>query len=301
MDKLIIGCGYLGRRVATRWLAQGHTVYGMTRTHEAELRALGIRPIVGDVRELLDAFEPPPAETVLYAVAPGRGGEQRPDDVWVLGLIHVTAALAHWSLRPRLLFISSTSVYGQTNEEEVDETSPTTPREETGRALLRTEELLREDWPDAVILRLAAIYGPGRLLRSKTIQAGEPIVAFPDKWLNLIHVEDGADAVIAAEAHGKPGRVYNICDGHPVYRHDFYARMAKQLGAPPPRFNPPSPDLPLPAHETANRRIGNRRMREELNVELRFPSYEQGLQELATDERRSTQMQRLETDCERPA
>jgi nucleoside-diphosphate-sugar epimerase len=277
MDKLIIGCGYLGRRVAARWLAQGHTVHGMTRDKAAELRALGIRPIVGDVRELLDFAELPQAETVLYSVAPGRQNGQTPDEVWIEGLAHLTTFTSQWLVRPRLLFISSTSVYGQTGGEEVHEDSPTYSDEPAGRVLIKAEELLREVWwPDSVILRFAGIYGPGRLLRSMTIQAGEPIVADPEKWLNLIHVEDGAAAILAAESKGRSGAIYNICDGHPVRRRDFYTRMAEVLGAPPPRFVPPSPDA-LPPHETANRRIKNRRMLEELKVELRYPNYDVGL------------------------
>ena len=276
MDKLIIGCGYLGRRVAARWLAQGHTVHGLTRDRSAELQALGIRPIVGDVRELLDLSSLPPAETVLYAIAPGRQDGQTPDEVWLSGLGNLMAFLPDWPLRPRLLFISSTSVYGQTGGEEVNECAPTTPQEAAGQTLLRAEAFLKSDWPDAVVLRFAAIYGPGRLLRSIVIQAGEPIVADPDKWLNLIHVEDGADAVLAAEARGRASTIYNVSDGHPVRRRDFYARMAELLGAPAPRFALPSPGTKLP-HETANRRICNRRMLDELEVHLRYPDYEAGL------------------------
>ena len=115
------------------------------------------------------------------------------------------------------------------------------------------------------------------MLRNKAIQAGEPIVADPDKWLNLIHVDDAAATVLAAEARAKPGAVYNVCDGHPVRRRDFYTAMAQLLNAPPPRFLPPSADAPLPPHESANRRLINRRMREELGVELRYPTYQEGL------------------------
>jgi nucleoside-diphosphate-sugar epimerase len=278
MDKLIIGCGYLGRRVAKRWLAQGHTVHGMTRDKAAELRDLGIRPIVGDVRELLDFAELPQAGTVLYAVAPGRQNGQTPDEVWIGGIGNLMAFMPEWSVRPRFLFISSTSAYGQTDGAEVDESSKTKPEEEAGQALLRAEKFVSARWPDTVILRFAGIYGPGRLLRSKSIQAGDPIIAYPEKWLNLIHVDDGAAAVLAAESNGRSRAIYNICDGHPVRRRDFYARMAELLGAPPPRFVAPSPDA-LPPHESANRRISNRRMLKELNVELRYPNYDVGLRE----------------------
>jgi nucleoside-diphosphate-sugar epimerase len=278
MAKFIIGCGYLGRRVAARWMAQGHVVYGMTRSKETELQALGIRPIIGDVREILDFFDAPPCETVLYAVAPGRQQGQTPTEIWILGLIHLTNYLEQCSPPPRLVFISSTSVYGQTDGEEVTEDSPTDPIENAGRVLVQAERSLLDDWwPDAIILRFAGLYGPGRLLRLKTIAAGEPIVGDPDKWLNLIHVEDGAAAILAAEARASPGSIYNISDGCPVRRRDFYRRMTEIIKAPPPRFVLPGPDAPLPPHEAANRRVSNQRMREELAVELRYPNYDVGL------------------------
>jgi nucleoside-diphosphate-sugar epimerase len=282
MDKLVIGCGYLGRRVAARWLAQGHTVFGMTRDKEAELATHGIQPIRGDVRETLDTLQLPPTRTVLHSVAPGRQVGQTAEAIWIEGLGNLVFAMRDWTTRPQLLFISSTSVYGQTDGELVDEDSPTDPREPAGRVLLEAEHRLRTAWlPDAIVLRFAGIYGPRRLLRSKSIRVGEPIVADPDKWLNVIHVDDGANAVLAAEARAKPGTVYNVSDGHPVQRRDFYARMAEVLGAPPPRFVPPSPDA-MPPHESANRRVSNRRMLEELNVELRYPNYVEGLRSLTS-------------------
>src|SRR5262249_54134140 len=155
----------------------------------------------------------------------------------------------------QFLLISSTSVYGQTDGEQVNEDSPTDPREPVGRVLLEAEQRLRTDWwPDATVLRFAGIYGPGRLLRSKAIQVGEPIVADPDKCLNRSPGAAGADAVPAAEARAKPGTIYNLGAGHPVRRRDFYARMAEVLGVPPPRFVLPAPDA-MPPHESANRRV----------------------------------------------
>jgi nucleoside-diphosphate-sugar epimerase len=278
MSKLIIGCGYLGRRVAARWLAQGHVVYGMTRSKEAELRGLGIQPLVGDVRETFDLFDAPQCETVLYAVAPGRQQEQTPAEVWMKGLANLSSCLERSEPRPRLIFISSTSVYGQIDGEWVTEDSPTEPIEEAGKVLVQAERaLLKGWWPDAIILRFAGIYGFGRLLRAQSIASGEPIVGDPNKWLNLIHVEDGATAILDAEARASPGAIYNVSDGCPVRRREFYARMAEAIGAPAPQFVLPDPNAPLPPHETGNRRVSNRRMREQLAVELRYPSYDAGL------------------------
>lgn len=273
---LILGCGYLGKRVARRWLARGQRVCAVTRetATAAALRGERIEPIVGDVLLPVTLRRLPQAATVLYAIGFDRASGASMRQVYVDGLASV---LDHLPRPERFIYVSSSSVYGQTDGGWVDEDSPTEPLEESGRIVLDAERLLRDRLPEAVILRFSGIYGPGRLLRRKTLEAGEPIVGDPDKWLNLIHVEDGADAVLAAEEHAQPGRTYNICDDTPVQRRDFYVELAKRLHAPPPRFVLPPPDQPTPPHEQANRRIRNTRMKNELQVKLRFVDYRAGL------------------------
>jgi nucleoside-diphosphate-sugar epimerase len=272
MARLVIGCGYLGSRVASLWLAQGHRVRALTRGRADQLRGLGVEPVTGDVRRPRDMLALEPADTVLYAVAPERGGgNSTAEEVWLEGLVNLLCVVRGWPAPPRLLFISSTGIYGQTDGEEVDETSPTEPADESGRVILKAERLLREGLADAVVLRFAGIYGPGRLIRSQSLLKGELIPADPDGWLNLIHIQDGAAAVVAAGERARPAATYNVADGHPVRRRDFYARLAESLGAPPPRFAPPAQG------DATNRRVNNRKMHTELGVALRYPSYEEGL------------------------
>ena len=163
----------------------------------------------------------------------------------------------------------------QTGGEEVDEEAATNPIEESGRVVLDAEHRLRERRPTAVILRFAGIYGPGRLIRAREVRSGEPIIGDPDKWLNLIHVQDGATAVVAAGERAAAGAIYNVCDNRPARRREFYTLLAAVLGAPAPRFVAP------PAVEPGNRRLVNRRMREELGVALAFPSFEEGIPDAA--------------------
>jgi nucleoside-diphosphate-sugar epimerase len=275
---LVIGCGYLGRRVAARWVAAGHRVYATTRSaaRGAELRALGAELVVCDVLDRAGLRALPDADALVYCVGFDRGAGRPMREVYVGGLGNVLAELARreaaGARAARFIYVSSTGVYGQTGGGWVDETAATDPVEESGCVVLEAERLLRGRRPDAVVLRFAGIYGPGRLIRSVAVRAGEPLAGDPDGWLNLIHVEDGAAAVDAAAGCGRPGAVYNVCDDRPVRRRDFYARLASVLGAPPPRFVAP------PAHhDAADRRVANRRMREELGVALRYPSYEEGL------------------------
>ena len=269
---LILGCGYLGRRVAALWRQQGRCVFAATRnpTHLPP----DVTPIDCDILDPVSLQNLPQVDTVLYAIGFDRTSGATMRAVYVDGLANVLAQLP---TPTRFIHVSSSSVYGQTDGGWIDETSPTEPGEESGRIVLEAEAVLRARLPDAIILRFAGIYGPGRLLRRQTIERGEPIVGDSDKWLNLIHVEDGAHAVLAAEQNGEPGRVYNVCDDHPVRRRWYYTTMARMLGAPAPRFVTPPADEPTPPHEKGNRRINNRRMKEELGVTLQYPNYEQGL------------------------
>jgi nucleoside-diphosphate-sugar epimerase len=270
---LIIGCGYLGQRVAQLWGEQGKHVFALTRSRSDELRSLGLIPLVGDILQPKSLKALPPARVLLYAVGFDRSSGAKFREVYIDGLRNVLDALP--SPPERFLYVSSTGVYGQSDGEEINENAPTDPRDEHGQVLLEAERLLQKEVPTAIILRFAGIYGPGRLLRRAAVEKGEPISGDGEKWLNLIHVEDGARAVLATEERGRPGSVYLISDGHPVRRSEFYAYLAEVLHAPPVRFAPPS--LRAARDERGNRRISNRKMREQLGVELRYPSYREGL------------------------
>jgi nucleoside-diphosphate-sugar epimerase len=269
---LILGCGYLGNRVAALWRAHGRRVIAATR--DPSHLPPDVEPIVCDVLNPASLRSLPRVDTVLYAIGFDRTSGATMRAVYVDGLANV---LTHLPPPSRIVYISSSSVYGQTDGGWIDETAATEPLESSGQIVLEAEGVLRARMPGAIILRFTGIYGPGRLLRRQTIEKGEPIVGDAGKWLNLIHVEDGARVILAAEEHGAPGQIYNVCDDHPVRRRYFYAMMAHVLCAAEPRFLAPPPDQPTPPHEWAHRRLNNRRMKEDLRVELRYPDFEQGL------------------------
>ncbi len=276
MDRLIVGCGYLGRQVARLWLARGDRVFAATRGRAEELRALGVEPVVCDLMTGEGLERLPPARTVVHCVGFDRTAGATMRDVYVGGLRNVLERLPPPG---RFVYVSSTGVYGQIEGEEVDETAPTEPAEESGRVILEAEQQLRSRLPGAVLLRFAGIYGPGRVLRRQAVAAGEPLASDPDRWLNLIHVEDGAAAILAADQPAAAGGVFNVADDHPTRRRAFYEELARLLRAPAPRFVRPDPfaGAPLPPHERANRRVSNRRLRTELGLSLRYPSFREGL------------------------
>ena len=289
MQKLIIGCGYLGRRVARAWMAEGHSVSAVTRsdTRAAEMFREGIQPMVGDICELSSLAGLPAADTVLFAVGYDRTSGHSQQAVSVDGLRNVLQIIA--SRTGRLISISSSSVYGQSAGEWVDESSPCDPVQPGGECCLAAERLVHSffDTPSdsqsepgqdsrANVLRLSGIYGPGRLLsRVESLRAGEPLAGRGDAWLNLIHVDDAVLAVLACEANGQPGQTYLVSDNQPIRRAEYYGLLAELSGAPPPRFNPES--APARGSGGINKRCLNGRMREELRVVLTYPTINEGL------------------------
>jgi nucleoside-diphosphate-sugar epimerase len=269
--KLIIGCGYLGRRVARRWKKQGHQVFALTRSgdHAADFRDAGIEPFIGDVTDSASLASLPEVDTLLYAVGLDRTSGQSQREVYVGGLENVLARMAD---RVRcFLYISSTSVYGQNAGEWVDESSECRPTSENGSVCLDAESLLRNEASQANVLRLAGIYGPGRLLaRVDALRAGLAVEGNPESWLNLIHIEDAVAAVLASEGCGVPSATYLVCDDRPCRRREFYSLLAWMVGAPQPGFEPD-------ASAGLNKRCSNRRLHEDLHVTLRFPGMNVGL------------------------
>ena len=278
MRKLIVGCGYVGRRVATKWVEQGDTVFAVTRSEaNAEtLRSLGVEPVIADVTRPESLSVIPQVDTLLYAVSHDRLAGYSSRVTYVEGLNNFLTYAAH--LPQRMIFVSSTSVYGIDDGSEVDEETPTAATTESGQAYVEAEtDFWRGFWRPhqeervGIILRSAGIYGPGRLLRRvASLQNQEPISANPAGWLNLIHVEDLIQAILKAELASDSG-TYLVCDDRPIERREYYTKLAGLVGAPSPIFNSDGKET------SAGKRCSNRLLREKFGVELRFPTIDEGL------------------------
>ena len=282
MKALIFGCGYLGRRVAGQWLEAGHEVSALTRStaKRTELKTAGITPIVGDVIAPESLSTLPAADVVLYAVGYDRSDGADRRTVVLDGLRNALAALA--GRTERLVYISTTSVYGQSNGEWIDEESPTEPLTESGRLALAAEQLVASQSAlldlRSSILRLSGLYGPGRMLRRlEQLRSGAPIEGNGDAWLNLIHVDDAASAVLFAaerllDSHADPD-VYLVTDDRPVRRRDYYGRPAELTGSPQPVFDPTIESRSA----GLGKRCRNVRAKRDLGLTLAFPTFEEGL------------------------
>jgi len=276
MQALIIGCGYLGRRVAALWRLRGYKVTALTRSQEnaATLRALGVESIMGDVLEPAMLRAIPAADILLYAVSYDKHTDTSKREVYVQGLANVLLEIAPRT--GRFLYVSSTSVYAQDKGEWVDESSPCEPASVDGRICLEAEEIARSHFSTAgncTVLRFSGLYGPGRLLRRiESVRAQEPIRANPDGFLNLIHVDDGARIVEALAERNQVAPTYLVTDNKPIRRRDYYARLAELIGAALPVFQTDAADA-----SRINKRCSNAQVRAALGDILRFPTVEEGL------------------------
>jgi len=277
--KLIFGCGYLGTRVAKRWIAQGDTVYAVTRSEHraAELRGHGIEPIVANLNQGPIA-DLPDVDSVLYSVGFDGTGDESVHEVFAEGL--QTALDSLTSTPGRVIYTSTIGVYAQNDGSWVDENSTCEPTREGGKAALAAETILA-DHPrgeNRVTLRLAGLYGPGRVPYQQLIRDGKPVPAAEHGHLNLIHVDDAAAVVVACESGGtNPPRLYVVADGTPTTRRDYYTDVARLLKSPVPTFIEPASDTHRGDRASSDKRVFCDRMLKELNLSVQFPSYQHGL------------------------
>jgi nucleoside-diphosphate-sugar epimerase len=281
MRVLIVGCGYVGAPLGAALVEAGHSVVGLRRSTEAfdSLRAAGIEPVLADVTDLESLRRVSgPFDWVVNTVASGGGGEDAYREVYLEG----TRNLLNWlgSMSPsRMVYTSSTGVYGQDNGSVVKETSPTEPVAPTARVLVETEHLLLDaatQYFPAVILRVAGIYGPGRGHWFKQYLANEVrIPGTGQRILNMIHRDDLVQIILAALQSGRDGEIYNAVDDEPVTMIQFFRWLSETLGKNMPPFVPDEGDASSKRGVT-NKRVSNRKIKMELGARYLYPTYRQG-------------------------
>jgi len=288
MRALIVGCGYIGQALGLELVRMGHAVVGLRRGPEAaeHLRALGIEPLIGDLTSPGEWMDRAGAfDWVINCVASSRGGLEEYERVYLEGTRSLLAWLAP---RPpsRLVYTSSTSVYGQVDGSEVTESDPTEPGTSTGQILVRTEALLRtaaaSGFP-TTILRVAGIYGPDRGYWIKQfLQDVARLDGDGGRFLNMVHRDDVVGAIIAALERGQSGAVYNVVDDEPVTQLELFRWLSDRLGRPLPA-SAPTDATALRKRGLTSKRVLNRRLRTELGYVLRYPSFREGYQSLLSE------------------
>lgn len=280
--KLVLGCGYLGRRVADAWKDAGHDVYAVTRSRDraAAFESAGLNPVVADLTR--DTPDFPAVETALFAVSWDRSSGASPREIYAEGLSRAIDALQRSSPEIRtFLLVSTTGVYGDGDGGAIDENSPCDPARESGQAYVEAERLLAESWlgDRSIVLRLAGIYGPGRIPLLGELQRREPLAVREEASLNLIHVVDAVAVILACEARAPRPSLYCVSDGHPVRRGEWYRAVASAFGLPDPVFVPPDAEQPVVpgGRRGGDKQVRNDKLMQEISPPFRYPSYREGL------------------------
>ena len=279
---LIAGCGDVGTVLGQRLHATGHVVWGLKR-RPADLPA-AIRPLAADLTDPASLNRlPPELDFIVYSAAAAGFGEAQYRAAYRDGLQNLLTVLRQTGQRPRrLLFTSSTSVYGQQEGEWVDENSPAEADGFSGRCIRAGEELLWDSpWP-SVAVRFGGIYGPGRTRLIDSVREGTATrPAGPPVYTNRIHRDDCARALQHLLELPEAGRLYVAVDDDPAPLDEVLGWLARQLGVAGPPVADRSPLKPGAAERDsamrlrASKRCRNARLRAS-GFEFRYPSYREG-------------------------
>lgn len=270
MTVVIGGCGDLGTETGLRFAALGRRVIGLRRSAEKlppEIEGQSV-DLSADVPTL-------PADTTIMviAMAPDERSVAAYRAVYVDSVRRIVEAIHRdCAAVPRVLFVSSTAVYGVDDGSWVSEATPANPSTPTAVILREAEELLRGQIPGATILRLGGIYGPGRTREIDRILAGLSTISSAPRFTNRIHRDDAAAAIVHLTTQpGESGTVHVGVDDCPVEHREVVDFLARTLGLPQPSVAT-DPGRP---HGGRGKRCDNTGLRETGFV-FSYPSYREG-------------------------
>ena len=271
---LILGCGYLGTHIAKLAADQNFRIDALTRNQAtcAHLGTLSVNQALGF--ELADPswhdlINPQDYQAIVLCVGSAESTPEGYRKSYIQGIESVLDWVGE-RFGGKLLYTSSISVYGDAQGAWVDESTMPAPTNWRGEIILESERLLRKALPEqSYIFRLGGIYGPDR--NRFLSPATKPDPKSSEGYLNLIHVEDAAAALLAAILHPSTGnRLYNLTDNHPVKRSEIHAFIQSRHlpgGAKPKQEKPSSH-----RSNAANRRIDSSRIQHDLDWKPAYPS-----------------------------
>ncbi len=276
-DVAIIGCGYLGQRVAGLLSEQGVSVVAVTRSPQRAERFArrGWQTVVGDLgkgvlpRRLA-------VGSLLFSLGHDRRDDRPVHQVWSKACDNVLRSVAN--LSGPMVYVSTTGVYGPSPSATViDEDTAPAPGRVAAEAHLQMERRWAESvWSERChVLRMGGLYSADRLPQLAKLRAGQSLTVAPDHWLNLIHGDDAARVVVAALTQWQGAGMTVVTDGQPVTRGDFYRHAARCLGLKPPTFDVTRSDRS--SGSAGARIIRSRHFETRIRPHLRYPDYRSGL------------------------
>lgn len=270
------GLGFSALTLARVAMAQGFAVAGTCRSAAKadQLRAEGIEAYLYGPDHALDVSALRGTTHLLMSVPP----DERGDAIALTFEEEIKALSLSWAG-----YLSTTGVYGDRDGDWVDETSPLTPATARGqRRLLAEQQWQALDLP-LHIFRLAGIYGPGRNQLVSLREGTAKRIIKPGQVFSRIHVDDIAQVLAASIARPAPGTAYNVCDNEPAPPQEVVTFAAELLGiTPPPEIAFEDANLSPMAKSfySESKKVSNARLRHDLGVELKYPTYREGLRAL---------------------
>lgn len=280
---LIVGCGYIGQRVAALLPANRFEVIGIVRSKESQQRLslAGVRAVCLDLDQLEAGTDwGCQSADIFYFAPPPPAGQQ---DLRMRAFLDALGAAM--SVR-RIVYISTSAVYGDCGGAWISETQPLNPATSRGHRRQDAEQQLLA-WCTAqatqwVILRVPGIYGPGKLPLER-LRKGTPVLCEEQSpYTNRIHADDLATICVAAMHGSIANTAYNVSDGHPSNMTDYFFRVADAAGLPRPAVvSRDEAAAVLSAGMLSflqdSRRMDNSKLLDELEVELQYPDLDAGL------------------------
>jgi nucleoside-diphosphate-sugar epimerase len=254
---LILGCGFTGRRVAQRLLRRGHRVIATTRSGQVAIPGAEARRL--DIPAAPELGLVPPNVRVLHSI-PVIETSAGPADP-------TPQLLAALGDKPsRIVYLSTTSVYGE--HEEVDERTPVAPETTRSRLRISAEQAVESGPWSNLVLRPAAIYGPGRGVHVRLARGEWRIPGDGSDYVSRIHVDDLAAIAEAALLRDDVTGAYPVADDEPCTSLEITRFSAEVLALPMPEVHGP---------RRSDRRVDGRAIRRLLDIHLQYPSYKSGI------------------------
>jgi nucleoside-diphosphate-sugar epimerase len=250
----------------------GGTIRDETKSPEAA--SAGVEPLVIGSGHASAALRR--TTHILSSIPPGEAGDP---------VLAGHAAQIHAAPNLRWIgYLSTVGVYGDHGGGWKDENTPPNPSQPRTRARVEAENAWRQLDKPLAIFRISGIYGPGRNALVNLAEATARRIVKPGQVFNRIHVADLA-AIVAAALTREASGIFNVADDEPAPQQDVIAYAANLMGiTPPPEIDFASADLSPMARSfySEKRRVSNRRIREQLGIALRYPTYREGLTDLWT-------------------
>ena len=273
MRLFILGLGYSARHFVARFGGSFAHIAGTVRDPAKRETIAGVEahPFSGSSpdRETIERISA--ADVLLVSIPPGSQGDPA---------IAAFADTLTAKRSQKVIYLSTIGVYGDHGGAWVDESTPPQAALDRTRIRLAAEQAWMEiTHGDVAILRLAGIYGPGRNALA-TLRAGSARrIVKPGQVFNRIHVDDIANAIMAAVRH-RGGGTWNVCDDEPAPPQDVIAYAAKLMGVAPPAEEPfETAEMSEMARSfySSSARVSNAKLKHDLGVTLAYPNYRQGL------------------------